>query len=169
MPTPAISALRAPASSSTSPTSRVAQRDRLRGGQVGVERLVALREHAVGEVGERDAQVALAEVQPERDARRAVERDEHGRAADAPGPRGAASPGGSTTSRSSCSSAMTADTVEGASAVRRASSAREVGPVDGEHAEHAGARGEPVVGLACRSRILPGFASDVRTRRWNRP
>ena len=58
------------------------ERDRLRRGQVGVERLVALREHAVREVGQRDAQVALAEVQAERDARGAIERDEHGRAAD---------------------------------------------------------------------------------------
>ena len=58
------------------------ERDRLRRREVGAERLVALREHAVGQVGERDPQVALAEVEPERDARRAVERHEHERPAD---------------------------------------------------------------------------------------
>ena len=135
------------------------ERDRLRRRQVGAERLVALREHAVGEVGERDPQVALAEVEPERHARRAVERHEHGRAAD-PAARHARRP--STTSRSSCSSVMTAETVEGARAVRRASSAREVGPARGEHAEHASACGEP--GRIHAGSIMPGFASDVRTR-----
>ena len=48
------------------------QRDRLSGRQVGVQRRVALGEHGVGEVGERDTHVALAEVQPEGDAGVAV-------------------------------------------------------------------------------------------------
>ena len=63
-------------------------RDRLRRGEVGVELLVALGEDRVREVGDGDAQVALAEVQPEGDAGAAVQRDEHGRTADrSAGPR----------------------------------------------------------------------------------
>ena len=103
------------------------ERDRLRGGQVGVELLVALGQHRVREVRHRDAQVALAEVQPERDAGVAVQR-RRGRAA-GPWSRRRAASGGSTTRRSACSSAITAETVDGASAVRRASSARDAGPV----------------------------------------
>ena len=105
---------------------RVGERDGLGGGQVGVELRVALGEHHVGQVGDGDAQVALAEVQPEGDAGRAVA----ARRARAGGP---SSRGARLvvldTRRSACSSAMTADTVEGASAVRRARSAREAGPV----------------------------------------
>ena len=81
MPTPTISSLRAPASSSTSPTMRRGERDGLGGGEVGVQLRVALREHRVGEVGDGDPQVALAEVQPEREAGVPVQRQPGGRPA----------------------------------------------------------------------------------------
>ena len=108
---------------------RARQRDRLGGGQVGVERAVALGQQLVREVGDRHPQMPLAEVDPGDDARpcgAARSGPAGGRPARAPA--GWTGSAGSTTSPAACRSLTTADTVEGASAARRARSARDTAP-----------------------------------------
>ncbi len=99
--------------------------ERALGGAVDVERADALGEDRAREVGDRDVDVLVAEVDAEHEAGGAVERQQRRRAAllGRAGP-GARESSCSTTSPPVCRSATSVETVERDRPVRRASSAR---------------------------------------------
>ena len=75
-PAPITSARDIEAASSTSSTSSAAASIASRGGEVLGDVAPRLREHDVGEVGDRHGQVALAEVDPDHRARGLAEADQ---------------------------------------------------------------------------------------------
>ena len=81
MPTPVTRSASTPTSSSSRRTSRPASAMPVGGGVVDVDGLLGLGQDGVGEVGDRDADVRVAEVDADRDARRAAQRERRAAAA----------------------------------------------------------------------------------------